>query len=202
MVTHEQLKDISSRVSKLKIYLEIDKKLIEITNEEEKTANPDFWNNPKEAEVLMKSLRFKKKWVEDYNTIVTLDEDLNVLYDFYKEGEVDEAEVAEHYEKTISFLEDIEFKNMLSEEGDSLSAVIQITAGAGGTESCDWAEMLTRMYSMWAEKLGFKIKTLNYQEGDVAGIKTVTLEFDGDYICLFLGRHYGQGTPNVRRSYC
>ncbi len=181
MVTHDQLKDISTRVSKLKGYLEIDKKLIEITNEEERTANPDFWNNPKEAEVLMKSLRFKKKWVEDYNTIVTLDEDLNVLYDFYKEGEVDEAEVVEHYEKAISFLEDIEFKNMLSEEGDSLSAVIQITAGAGGTESCDWAEMLTRMYTMWAEKQGFKVSTLNYQEGDVAGIKTVTLEFDGDY---------------------
>ena len=181
MVTHDQLKDISQRVSKLKDYLEIDKKLIEISNEEEKTANPDFWNNPKEAEVLMKSLRFKKKWVEDYNAVVTMDEDLHVLYDFYKEGEVDEAEVVQHYEKASSFLEDIEFKNMLSEEGDSLSTVIQITAGAGGTESCDWAEMLTRMYTMWAEKQGFKINTLNYQEGDVAGIKTVTLEFDGDY---------------------
>jgi len=181
MVTHEQLKDISKRVSKLKDYLEIDKKLIEISNEEERTANPDFWNNPKEAEVLMKSLRFKKKWVEDYNTVVTMDEDLQVLYDFYKEGEVEEAEVVQHYRKASSFLEDIEFKNMLSDEGDSLSAVIQITAGAGGTESCDWAEMLTRMYTMWAEKQGFKISTLNYQEGDVAGIKTVTLEFDGDY---------------------
>ena len=181
MVTYEQLKDISKRVSKLKDYLEIDKKLIEISNEEEKTADPNFWNNPKEAEVLMKSLRFKKKWVEDYNAIVTMDDDLQVLYDFYKEGEIDEAEVVEHYEKASSFLEDIEFKNMLSDEGDSLSAVIQITAGAGGTESCDWAEMLTRMYTMWAEKQGFKISTLNYQEGDVAGIKTVTLEFDGDY---------------------
>lgn len=181
MVTHEQLKDISKRVSKLKDYLEIDRKLIEISNEEEQTANPNFWNNPKEAEVLMKSLRFKKKWVEDYNSVVTMDEDLQVLYDFYKEGEVDESELTEQFEKASSFLEDIEFKNMLSEEGDSLSTVIQITAGAGGTESCDWAEMLTRMYTMWAERQGFKISTLNYQEGDVAGIKTVTLEFDGDY---------------------
>lgn len=181
MVTYDQLKDISNRISKLKGYLEIEKKLIEISNEEEKTANPDFWNNPKEAEVLMKTIRFKKKWVEDYNTIVSLGDDLQVLYEFYKEGEVEQEEVAEHFNKTISFLEDIEFKNMLSEEGDSLSAVIQITAGAGGTESCDWAEMLTRMYTMWAEKQGFKISTLNYQEGDVAGIKTVTLEFDGDY---------------------
>ena len=150
MITHEQLKNIAERVDKLKGYLEIDKKLIEISNEEEKTANPDFWNNPKEAETLMKSLRFKKKWVEDYNTIVGFYEDLNVLYDFFKEGDVEENEVIEQYEKTATFLEDIEFKNMLSEEGDSLSATIQITAGAGGTESCDWTEMLTRMCTMWA----------------------------------------------------
>jgi len=181
MITHEQLKNIAERIGKLKGYLEIDKKLIEISNEEEKTANPDFWNNPKEAEVVMKSLRFKKKWVEDYNSVVSMNDDLTVLYDFYKEGDVEDIEVEEQFEKTATFLEDIEFKNMLSEEGDSLSATIQITAGAGGTESCDWAEMLTRMYTMWAEKQGFKIKTLNYQEGDVAGIKTVTLEFDGDY---------------------
>ena len=181
MVTQDQLKDISLRVSKLRTYLEIDKKLIEISNEEELTANPDFWNNPKKAEVIMKSLRFKKKWVEDYQSIVGMNEDLLVLYDFYKEDEVGEEEVVEQYENAILLLEDIEFKNMLSEEGDHLSAVIQITAGAGGTESCDWAEMLTRMYTMWAEKQGFKVNTLNYQEGDVAGIKTVTLEFDGDY---------------------
>lgn len=181
MVTQDQLKDILRRISKLKDYLEIDKKLIEISNEEEKTANPDFWNNPKEAEALMKTLRFKKKWVEDYNNVVTLSDDLQVLYDFYKEGEVESTEFEEHFNNTKSFLEDIEFKNMLSDQGDSLSAVVQITAGAGGTESCDWAEMLTRMYTMWAEKQGFKIRTLNYQEGDVAGIKTVTLEFDGDY---------------------
>ncbi|NQY01617.1 MAG: peptide chain release factor 2 [Flavobacteriaceae bacterium] len=181
MVTQDQLKDISLRVSKLRAYLEIDKKLIEISNEEELTANPDFWNNPKEAEVIMKSLRFKKKWVEDYQSIVGMNEDLLVLYDFYKEDEIGEEEVVEQYENAILLLEDIEFKNMLSEEGDHLSAVIQITAGAGGTESCDWAEMLTRMYTMWAEKQGFKVNTLNYQEGDVAGIKTVTLEFDGDY---------------------
>ena len=180
MVTQDQLKDISLRVSKLRAYLEIDKKLIEISNEEELTANPDFWHNP-EAEVIMKSLRFKKKWVEDYQSIVGMNEDLLVLYDFYKEDEIGEEEVVEQYENAILLLEDIEFKNMLSEEGDHLSAVIQITAGAGGTESCDWAEMLTRMYTMWAEKQGFKVNTLNYQEGDVAGIKTVTLEFDGDY---------------------
>ncbi|CAA0159278.1 peptide chain release factor 2 [Tenacibaculum maritimum] len=181
MITNEQLKNISERVDKLKSYLEIDKKLIEINNEEEKTANPDFWNDPKEAEILMKSLRFKKKWVEDYSTCVSLNDDLTVLYEFYKEGDIEGEELLQQFEKTNSFLEDIEFKNMLSEEGDRLSATIQITAGAGGTESCDWAEMLTRMYTMWAEKQGFSLKTLNYQSGDTAGIKTVTIEISGDY---------------------
>jgi len=181
MITQDQLKDISNRVEKLRDYLEIDKKLIEISNEEEKTANPDFWNDPKEAEKIMKQLRFKQNWVKDYNKIVQQSEDLNVLYEFYKEEEVSEKEITENFEKTLEFLEDIEFKNMLSEEGDDLSAVLQITAGAGGTESCDWTEMLFRMYTMWAEKQGFKLKTLNYQEGDTAGIKTVTIEIDGDY---------------------
>ena len=181
MITQENIKNINQRVEKLKDYLNIDQKLIEISNEEEKASNPDFWNNPKEAEVLMRAIRFKKKWVEDYNAIVLLSEDLNVLYDFYKENEATEEEIQEQYDKTILFLEDIEFRNMLSDEGDNLSAVIQITAGAGGTESCDWAAMLMRMYVMWAEKRGFKIKELNLQDGDVAGIKTVTLEFEGDF---------------------
>ena len=181
MITQDQLKNISKRIELLKSYLEIDKKLIEIANEEEKTANPDFWNDPKTAEIVMKELRFKKKWVEDYNTLVSMDEDIQVLYDFYKDGEVEETEITAQFEKLSTFLEDIEFKNMLSEEGDSLSAVVQITAGAGGTESCDWAEMLFRMYTMWSEKQGFKLKTLNYQAGDTAGIKTVTVEVDGDY---------------------
>ncbi len=181
MITQDQLKDVTARIQKLKTYLEIDKKLIEIANEEEKTANPDFWNNPKEAEVVMKELRLKKKWVNDYNEIINLNDDVNVLYEFFKEGEVEEQEVIDQFNQTATFLEDIEFKNMLSEEGDALSAVIQITAGAGGTESCDWAEMLFRMYTMWAEKQGFKLKTLNYQAGDAAGIKTVTVEVTGDY---------------------
>ena len=181
MITQDQLKDITARIEKLKSYLEIDKKLIEITNEEEKTVDPDFWNHPKEAEVVMKELRFKKKWVEDYNKTITLNEDVHVLYDFYKEEEVEEEEVIEQFEKTSSFLEDLEFRNMLSEEGDAMSATIQITAGAGGTESCDWVEMLSRMYTMWAEKQGFKLKTLNYQAGDVVGIKTITIEIEGDF---------------------
>jgi len=112
---------------------------------------------------------------------VSLTEELQLAYDFYKEGELSVDELDEQYDAAQAHIENIEFKNMLSDEGDSLSAVVQITAGAGGTESCDWAGMLMRMYMMWGESYGYKIKELNFQEGDVAGIKTVTLEFEGDY---------------------
>jgi peptide chain release factor 2 len=108
-------------------------------------------------------------------------DELQLAYDFYKEGELTVEELDHQYNLTQAHIEAIEFKNMLSEEGDSLSAVLQITAGAGGTESCDWAEMLMRMYMMWAEKEGYKIRELNFQKGDAAGIKTVTLEIEGDY---------------------
>ena len=128
----------------------------------------------------MKSLRTLKKWVSDYKSLEQQNEDLEVLLDFYKSDDVSEEEVMALYDSIITRLEDVEFRNMLSDEGDSLSAVIQVTAGAGGTESCDWAEMLMRMYLMWAEKQGFKIKELNHQAGDVAGIKTVTIEIEGD----------------------
>ena len=129
----------------------------------------------------MRSLREKKSWVNDFNTAKTLFEDLEVIYEFYKEEEASLDDVKSRFDKAINAIEKLEFKNMLSEEGDSLSAVLQITAGAGGTESCDWASMLMRMYLMYAEKNGYKVKELNHQEGDVAGIKTVTLEIEGDY---------------------
>ncbi len=129
----------------------------------------------------MKFIQSKKQWVDDYNDARVLVNDLEVLIEFFQEGDVSEAEVEKQYEKALSVMEKMEFKNMLSEEGDELPAVLQITAGAGGTESCDWAAMLMRMYMMWAEKNGYKVKELNYQEGDVAGIKTVTLEIDGAF---------------------
>lgn len=160
---------------------DIDAKLIEIQNEEEQTFDPNFWNNSKQAELVMKSLREKKSWVQDYKKSKTLVEDLEVVYEFFKEDEASAEDVQNSFENAINIIEKLEFKNMLSEEGDSLSAVLQITAGAGGTESCDWASMLMRMYLMYAEKSGFKVKELNFQEGDVAGIKTVTLEIEGDF---------------------
>ncbi len=186
MITQENIKDIDIRVEKLREYLNIEQKLIEISNEEEKASNPEFWNNPREAEVLMRSLRLKKKWVEDFNTVKTNNEELQIIYDFYKDGEGTDTEVINRYNKTLALLEGLEFKNMLSDEGDNLSAVLQITAGAGGTESCDWAEMLMRMYLMWSEKQGYKVKELNHQSGDVAGIKTVTLEIDGEFAFGYL----------------
>ncbi len=186
MITSDQIKDLNERIGKLRTYLDIDKKRIEISNDEEKTANPTFWNHPKEAETFMKMLRSKKKWVSDFEKINQLNNDLSILYDFFKDGEATENEVTEYYHKTILLLEEIEFKNMLSDEGDHLSAVLQITAGAGGTESCDWAEMLLRMYMMWSNKQDFKVKELNYQAGDSAGIKTVTIEIEGEYAFGYL----------------
>ena len=129
----------------------------------------------------MKELQTLKQWVNDYKKAKTLSEDLEVIYDYYKEGEIEEKELKIAFKSCVEHIENIEFKNMLSSEGDEMSAVIQITAGAGGTESCDWAQMLMRMYLMWAEKNKFKIKELDLQQGDVAGIKSVTLEIEGDY---------------------
>lgn len=186
MITQEYIKDIVERVSKLKDYLHIEQKLIEISNEEEKASDPNFWNDPRQAEVLMRSLRSKKKWVEDYRELQSMTDDLQVLYDFFKEGEATESDIQHSYDTTLAHLENLEFKNMLSEEGDDLSAVLQITAGAGGTESCDWASMLMRMYLMWSEKHGYKVKELNYQGGDVAGIKTVSLEIEGEFAFGYL----------------
>ena len=186
MINSDQVKDIKSRIEDLYKYLQIEKKQIEISNDEEKTVSPEFWDNPKEAEAFMKQLRSKKKWVNDYEEIFTRYEDIQVLMDFAKEDPDSEKELDEAFPLLLEKIEDLEFKNMLSNEGDELSAVLQITAGAGGTESCDWASMLMRMYTMWAEKQGYKLRELNYQEGDVAGIKTVTLEIDGEFAFGYL----------------
>lgn len=129
----------------------------------------------------MKSLRTKKKWISDYNKAFIITEDTEVLFEFFKEGEGTAEQLEKRFNDALEAVETLEFRNMLSDEGDHLSAVLQITAGAGGTESCDWAEMLMRMYLMWAEKHQLKVKELNFQSGDVAGIKTVTLEIEGEY---------------------
>jgi len=129
----------------------------------------------------MKLLRNKKKWVSDYTDAVALFEEAEIIFDFFKEGEGTADNVDARFVKATDAVEALEFRNMMSDEGDNLSAVLQITAGAGGTESCDWANMLMRMYLMWAEKNNLKVRQLNFQAGDVAGVKTATLEIDGEY---------------------
>ena len=129
----------------------------------------------------MRELQSQKKWVIDYYLIKDKLEDLEVLIEFVKNGEIKQDEINDLHDEVLELFEKIEFKNMLSDEGDNLSAILQITAGAGGTESCDWAEMLMRMYLMWGEKSGFKLKELNHQAGDIAGVKTVTIELQGEY---------------------
>lgn len=186
VISNDQIKEVQSRIEDLHRYLQIEKKKIEIANDDEKTAAPEFWDNPKTAEAFLKQLRSKKKWVESYDEIQTQFEDLQVLADFAKEDPDSEKELDETFPQLVEKIEDLEFKNMLSNEGDELSAVLQITAGAGGTESCDWASMLMRMYTMWADKQGYKIRELNFQEGDVAGVKTVTLEIEGEFAFGYL----------------
>ena len=194
MITQEQVKDLGERLQTLVTHLHLDDKRIQIANEDEKTAAPGFWDDPKIAEVTMKKLRQLKYWVEGFETAEAQFNELELSMEFYKEGGLTEEEVKAAHKKAEAIIEELEFKNMLSGEEDKLSAVLQITAGAGGTESCDWAQMLMRMYMMWGEKYGYKIKELNYQEGDVAGIKTVTLEFEGEF-----GFGYLKGENGVHR---
>ncbi len=147
---------------------------------------PNFWDDAKKAESIVKSIREKKNWVQQYDTLSKELDDIEVLFDFYKAGDVSEEEIQQAYDSIVHVFEEVEFKNMLGAEEDKFGALLQITAGAGGTESCDWASMLMRMYIMWGEKNGFKVKELDLQDGDVAGIKTVTLEFTGDYAFGYL----------------
>ncbi len=186
MITQDQLKDFERRVNEIHGYLKIEEKRMEVQEDELKSQDPTFWDDPKAAEIVLKRIRNKKFWIDAYEDLNTDLEDLNVLLEFYEMGETTEAEIDKHVEKSFKKLEELELKNMLSAEEDNFKAVLQITAGAGGTESCDWASMLMRMYMMWGEKHGMKITELNYQDGDVAGVKTVTLEFDGDFAFGYL----------------
>ncbi|MCB0500161.1 MAG: peptide chain release factor 2 [Cyclobacteriaceae bacterium] len=180
-MTIEQLKDCKARITALRRYLDYDRKVAEIKDEELITHQADFWNNPKEAEVLLKSIRSKKIWTDGFAAVSKQFEDLEVLNEFHEAGEVSEEELDKEYLKVREAIEDLEFKRMLSKEEDQLSAMIEINPGAGGTESMDWADILNRMYIMWAEKSGYGVKQVSYQSGEVAGIKSATLEVDGPF---------------------
>ena len=186
MINQEQLKVIQKRISAIEDYLKINEKRSQLSEEELKTQDPEFWNDSKKAELQMKSIRSLKYWIEAFDELKSEFEDIEILFEFAKEGEGEEEEVDRQFEVLSEKVEELELKNMLSSEEDSLSAVLQITAGAGGTESCDWASMLMRMYTMWAQKNGYKVKELNYQSGDVAGVKTVTMEIEGEFAFGYL----------------
>jgi peptide chain release factor 2 len=152
-----------------------------LAKEQEKTTAPDFWENPKQAETLLKEIRNIKVWTEPMAQLIQMDADFDVLYEFFQNNEVTKEEIESEFSKIQQAIEALEFKKMLSGEEDGLSAMVDITPGAGGTDSCDWAEMLMRMYIMWGEKNGFKVREVHLRQGDVAGIKSATLEFEGSF---------------------
>ncbi|RHM41331.1 peptide chain release factor 2 [Butyricimonas virosa] len=191
MITIDHIKELAERGEALRRYLDIDGKKIQLAEEELRTQNPSLWDNPKEAEALMKKVRELKSWIEGYEQVTSAVGDLQVLFDFVKEGEATEEEVDAQYQETIRVLEDIEMRNMLRREEDHFGAIMKINSGAGGTESMDWASMLYRMYIRWGELNGYKVKHVDYQEGEEAGIKSATLEFEGDYAYGYLKSENG-----------
>jgi peptide chain release factor 2 len=172
----------------------VDRRTIEAQELDEKTQDPQFWSDPKAAEATMKKVREVKGWLNGYKKAEDAYNDLAVLVDFYREGEATEAEVDAQYADALKIVEDLEFKNMLQEEADPMSAVLKINAGAGGTEAQDWAQMLMRMYMRYAENHKYKLTISNLLEGDDAGIKSVTMKIEGDY-----GYGYLKGENGVHR---
>jgi len=146
-----------------------------------RAAAPGLWDDPPAAESLMKDIKREKSWLSLYSKVQEEVEQVEVLFEFLNEGEGSEDEVERAYQKAVKVIEDLEFRSTLNKPEDELSCVLEINAGAGGTESCDWSAMLQRMYMMWAEKNGYKVSILNIQDGDVAGVKSVSVEIDGDY---------------------
>jgi peptide chain release factor 2 len=185
-MTDVQLKDLKTRMEDLHRFLDIEGKLAKISEQEAITQQAGFWDNPKEAEVLLRKIKHEKSWTDAYAQVKSVFEDMLVLWDFYVQGDVDEKEMDQAYDKTLAAIEALEFKNMLKSEEDQLSCIININPGAGGTESQDWAEMLMRMYSMYSEKHGYKVSQLDLQWGDGAGIKSASLEIEGDFAYGYL----------------
>ena len=192
MITADQLKDVVDRVEKLHHYLKIDQKRVEFEEESLRTQAPDFWDDPKRAEAQMKKVKGIEKWIKDYDTVKQNAEELQLAFDYYKENIVTEQEVDDDYARCIKNIEELELRNMLRQEEDSMDAVMKINSGAGGTESQDWAQMLMRMYQRWCEDHGYKVTISDIQEGDEAGIKSVTMKIEGgEYAYGFLKSENG-----------
>ena len=160
--------------------------MIRLDEEEQKTHDPNFWDDPKQAEQQLRKVTSIKKWTEAYAAVEKASEDLQVLADFYKDGEASMEDVENQYNVTLQLLENLEYKNMLQKEEDQFGAILKINPGAGGTESHDWASMLLRMYMRWGEANGYKVNTIDIQDGDIAGISSATIEFEGEYAYGYL----------------
>ncbi|MBQ5971898.1 MAG: peptide chain release factor 2 [Prevotella sp.] len=192
MITSDQLKDVLERADALHRYLNIEKKQVEFEEEQLRTQDPDFWNDPAEAQRQMKKVKGIEKWLKGYAEVKRLAEELKLAFDFYKEEMVSEQEVDDDYARAISAIEDLELKNMLRQKEDPMECVMKINSGAGGTESQDWAQMLQRMYMRWAEAHGYKVTISDLQEGDEAGIKSVTMQIvGGEYAYGYLKSENG-----------
>ena len=192
MITAEQLKDVVARVDALHHYLGIDKKKIEFEEEQLRTQAPDFWDDVERAQEQMKKVKGIEKWLKGYENIKSEAEELQLAFDFYKDELVTEEEVDKDYAKVISDIENLELMNMLRQEEDPMECVMKINSGAGGTESQDWASMLMRMYMRYGEAHGYKVTISDIQDGDEAGIKSVTMKFEGgEYAYGFLKSENG-----------
>ncbi|MCI6105453.1 MAG: peptide chain release factor 2 [Prevotella stercorea] len=192
MITSDQLKDVLERADALKRYLNIDQKKVEFEEEQLRTQAPDFWEDPKRAEEQMKKVKTLERWIKGYAHVRQLADELQLAFEFHKDELVTEEEVDDDYSKAITAIEDLELKNMLRQKEDPMDCVMKINSGAGGTESQDWAQMLMRMYMRWAEAHGHKVTISNLQEGDEAGIKSVTMEIEGgEYAYGFLKSENG-----------
>lgn len=179
MITSDQLKDVLARAEALNHYLNIDEKKVEFEEEQLRTQAPDFWEDPVRAQEQMKKVKAIEKWLDGYKAVRQYADELQLAFDFYKEEMVSEEEVDADYEKAVKAIEVLELKNMLRQQEDPMDAVLKINSGAGGTESQDWAQMLMRMYQRWGESHGYSVKITDIQEGDEAGIKSVTMTLEG-----------------------
>ncbi|MEI7978455.1 MAG: peptide chain release factor 2 [Bacteroidota bacterium] len=185
-MTNDQLKNLEERVHALRGIFDVASKLHQINEEEGLTHEPGFWENSKRAEGILKGINQKKVWTEAYADVYQKVQDLSVLFEFYQAKEVTEEELNESFYETLKVVEELEFKNMLSAEEDQFNCILNINSGAGGTESQDWAEMLMRMYIMYADKKGFKAAVVDEQAGDGAGIKSCSIEVTGSFAYGFL----------------
>ena len=191
MITQEQLKQTVERKDALKRYLDIDSKKIQVEEEELRTHVPDFWEHPKEAQAQMKKIKDLQAWIDGYKDVEKAVDELSIGWDFHKEGLVEEAEVDAMYADALAKIETLELRNMLRREEDKLGVVLKINSGAGGTESQDWASMLMRMYLRYCEKAGYKTSIANILDGDEAGIKSCTINVEGDFAYGYLKSENG-----------